>query len=77
VGKFRSLRRKVAGDALVDPAVDLGGQIKDFDRHGGSPLQVRGRRLIGRIHGTPNIGDKPDIHFSMTDFNICQSIFRD
>jgi hypothetical protein len=35
MGKFRSLRCKVAGDALVDPALDLGGQIKDFDSHGG------------------------------------------
>jgi hypothetical protein len=77
MGKFRSLRCKVAGDALVDPAVDLVGQIKDFDRHGGSPLQVRGWRPIGQNHGTPNIGDPPDIRVSLTDFNICQSMFRD
>jgi hypothetical protein len=61
VGKFRSLRGKVAGYALVDPALDLGGQIKDFDRHGSSPLQVRGWRLIGQNHGTPETGDKADI----------------
>jgi hypothetical protein len=48
VGKFRSLGRKMAGNALVDPALDLGGQIKDFDRHGGGPLQVRGWRQIGQ-----------------------------
>jgi hypothetical protein len=48
VGKFRSLGRKVAGDALVDPALDLSGEVKDFDRHNGSPLQVRGWRLIGQ-----------------------------
>jgi hypothetical protein len=47
MGKFRSLSCKVAGNALVDPALDLGGEVKDFDRHGGSPLQVRGWRLIG------------------------------
>jgi hypothetical protein len=62
VGKFRSLGCKVAGDALVDPALDLGGQVKDFGRHGGSPLEVRGRRLIGRqTTGRLNIGDKADI----------------
>jgi hypothetical protein len=48
MGKFRSLLGKVPGHALVDPALDLCGQIKDFDRHGGSPLQVRGWRLIGQ-----------------------------
>jgi hypothetical protein len=76
VGKFRSLGCKVAGDALVDPALDLGGEVKDFDRHGGSPLKVRGGRLA-RIHGTPDDGDHPHIHVSLTDFNICQSMFRD
>jgi hypothetical protein len=48
MGKFRSLGCKVAGDALVDPALDLCGEVKDFDRHGGSPLQVRGWRLMGQ-----------------------------
>jgi hypothetical protein len=61
MGKFRSLLGEMAGHALVYPAVDLCGQIKDFDRHGGNPLQVRGWQPIARNHVTPNIGDQPDI----------------
>jgi hypothetical protein len=53
VGKFRSLRSEMAGYALVDPALDLSGEVKDFDRHGGRPLKVRGWRRIAKIHGTP------------------------
>ena len=34
MGEFRGLGCKVTGDALVEPAMDLCGQIKDFDRHG-------------------------------------------
>jgi len=35
MAKFRGLRGKVARHALVDPALDLCGEIKDFDSHGG------------------------------------------
>jgi hypothetical protein len=62
MGKFRGLRGKVAGDALVDPALDLGSQIKDFESHGGVLIKSEGKRPIGRqTHGTPNTGDPPDI----------------
>jgi hypothetical protein len=62
MGKFRSLRRKVTGNALVDPALDLGGQIKDFDSHGGVLFKSGGKRPIGRqTHGTPDTGDLSDI----------------
>jgi hypothetical protein len=61
------LRSKMASHAPVDPALELVGQIKDFDRHGGSPLHVRGSRLIGqRAKGrlidsvTGNIDDLTD-----------------
>ena len=45
--QFCGLGGNVTGHALVEPAVDLCGQIKDFDRHGGSPLQIRGACPIG------------------------------
>jgi hypothetical protein len=32
---------KITGDASIEPALDLGGQIENFDRHGGIPLQIR------------------------------------
>jgi hypothetical protein len=32
--ELRGLGCKMAGDALVEPALDLGGQIKNFDGHG-------------------------------------------
>ena len=35
--EFRSLRLKVAGDLQVQPALDLGGKIKDFSGHGLGP----------------------------------------
>src|SRR5258706_13531535 len=48
------LRSKMASHAPVDPALELVGQIKDFDRHGGSALHVRGSRVIGqRAKGRP------------------------
>ena len=31
----------MAGNPVVEPALDLGGQVKNFDGHGLSPLQVR------------------------------------
>jgi hypothetical protein len=40
------LRGKVASHAPVDPALELVGQIKDFDCHCGSPLHVRGSRSM-------------------------------
>jgi hypothetical protein len=62
MGKFRSLGGKVAGDALVDPALDLCGQIKDFDSHGGVLFKSGAGRPIGRqTHGTPDAGDPSDI----------------
>jgi hypothetical protein len=44
-GQFLDLRGKVAGDAPVEPALDLSGQIKNFDSHGVVPSQVRGLRV--------------------------------
>jgi hypothetical protein len=34
MGQLRGLRGKVPGHAFVEPALDLGGQIKDLDSHG-------------------------------------------
>jgi hypothetical protein len=76
MGKFRSLRRKVAGNALVDPELDLGGQIKDFDRHGSVLFKSVGKRPTGRqTHGTPDTGDLSDIayladRFQYLSFNV-------
>jgi hypothetical protein len=56
----------MVGDAGVNPALELGGQIKDFDGHRGSPLQAlwlpvgsrrsaKGRQLgVGRVHSNPD-----------------------
>jgi hypothetical protein len=38
LGELCGLGGKVAGNALVEPALELGGQIKNFDGHGGSPF---------------------------------------
>ena len=62
MGKFRSLRGKVAGHALVDPTLDLCGEVKDFDSHSSVLCKSGGGRLIGRqTHGTPDTGDEVDI----------------
>jgi hypothetical protein len=34
MGKLRGLGFKMAGNPEIKPALDLGGQIKDFDSHG-------------------------------------------
>jgi hypothetical protein len=34
MGEFCGLRGQMARDANVEPIVDLGGQVKDFDSHG-------------------------------------------
>jgi hypothetical protein len=58
MGKFRRLRGKVAGNALVDPALDLCGQIKDFDSHGGVLFKSGDRGWsAGKPTGRLNIGD--------------------
>jgi hypothetical protein len=58
VGKFRGLGCKVAGYALVDPALDLCGQIKDFDRHGGVLFKSGADGWsAGKPTGRLNIGD--------------------
>jgi hypothetical protein len=31
--EFRSLRSDMASDALIEPLMQSGGQIKDFNRH--------------------------------------------
>jgi hypothetical protein len=31
---------QMTGDALVEPALDLGSQLNDMGSHNGSPLQV-------------------------------------
>jgi hypothetical protein len=52
MGKFRGLCRKVAGNALVNPALDLCGQIKDFDSHGGVLFKSgANRRSAGKPTG--------------------------
>jgi hypothetical protein len=44
MGQPVGLLGKIMGHAGIEPALDLGGQIKNFDGHGGIPLQFR--RLI-------------------------------
>ena len=66
----------MAGDAEIDPVLDLGGQIKDFEGHGSIPLQFL--TLQKRTGGpAPYPRREPNIDIAVTDFNICQSISRD
>ena len=37
--QFFSLRLQMAGDAEIDPILELEGQMKDFEGHGSIPLQ--------------------------------------
>src|SRR5712672_2348423 len=49
-GEFRGLGFETEGYPVVEAALDLGGQVKDFDGHGLSPLQFR---LAVRTTGEP------------------------
>jgi hypothetical protein len=40
------LGRQMTGNALVEPALDLGGQMNELGGHSLSPLQVPGARTI-------------------------------
>jgi hypothetical protein len=35
----------MAGDPHIEPALDLGGQVKDFDGHGDSPGSCKSEAL--------------------------------
>ena len=37
---------QVTGYALVEPALDLGGQMNEMGRHNSSPLQVPGLKTV-------------------------------
>jgi hypothetical protein len=51
MGKLRGLGFKMAGNAKVEPVLDLSGQIKDFDSHGKVLCKFRTRRSNGRRAG--------------------------
>jgi len=42
MAQLGSLGRKMAGDLNIEPVLNLGSQMKDFDSHNGIPLQFRG-----------------------------------
>jgi hypothetical protein len=44
MAEFRGLRSEMPGDALVEPALDLGSEIENFDGHGSRPSNSRGLR---------------------------------
>jgi hypothetical protein len=51
------LRGEMASHADVEPLLDLGGQMKDFDSHGGSPLQIPdSRRAAGEPGDATGVG---------------------
>ena len=67
-----SLGCKMAGNPRIEPALDLSGQMENFDGHNRGPLQTRFRKAYG--HGnrvTPRFGVRTYIHVVLTDFNIC------
>jgi len=51
VGKLRDLGFKMPGNPKIDPALYLGGKIKDFDSHGKVLCKFRVRRSDGRRTG--------------------------
>jgi hypothetical protein len=58
-GQPLGLCGEVAGDAGIEPALDLGGQLENFDSHGGRPLEVPAFGVETRV--TPNRGVKGNI----------------
>ena len=66
----------MTGDADIDPVLDLGGQIKDFEGHGSIPVQFLSPPQVDG-GPTPLTRRGQDIDIALTDFNICQSISRD
>jgi hypothetical protein len=44
----------MAGHADVEPAMDLSGQIEEFDSHGSSPLEVPGLNQGDAITAAPD-----------------------
>jgi hypothetical protein len=64
-GEFGRLRRQMAGHAEVEPVLDSGGQIQQFDSHLSGLVEFLNvfpalSRLVALV-----------IAISMTDFNIC------
>ena len=55
MGQPVGLLGKIMGHASIEPALDLGGQIKDFDGHGGIPLQFRWLKPVRAV----NLRDAP------------------
>jgi hypothetical protein len=51
MGQPVGLLGKIMGDASIEPALDLGGQIENLDGHGGIPLHFR--RLAPPSGGKP------------------------
>jgi hypothetical protein len=66
----------MAGDLLIQPVLDLCGQIQDLDRHSvvSGSLELG---LLAKPAGHPIPVSNSYIQISMTDFNICQSIIRE
>jgi hypothetical protein len=42
MAQLGGLGREMAGDLGIQPVLNLGSQMKDFDGHNGIPLQFRG-----------------------------------
>jgi hypothetical protein len=74
-----SLGREMAGDLGIKPVLDLGSQIKDFDGHGGIPVNIQHPASAdsGATDMNLGFGDTTDMGVLLTDFNICHSITRD
>src|SRR5215469_11173866 len=66
----------MAGDPHVDPLLDLGSEMENFDGHGFSPCTLPG--AAGAAPGRrQESGVQPNVGLLLTDFNICHSILRD
>src|SRR6267142_5906870 len=68
----------MAGHLQIQPALHLGGQIKDFHSHS-AKSSANPQVAVDQptSHGTPTWRRRPQYHISLTDINICQSLFRD
>src|SRR6266700_1647442 len=68
----------MAGHLEIEPALHLGGQIKDFDSHS-AKSSANPQVAVDQPTscGTPTWRRRTRYHISLTDINICQSLFRD
>jgi hypothetical protein len=70
------LRRQMAGNALIEPELDLKSQVEKLGSHSGSPSKIPRSVEIGRV--TPEYRRRLWVYrIALTDINICHSLVRE